>query len=827
MVQLIWFIVFFIISYYTSSQMMKNKQKRDPLSEQDVSLPQVDEGTAQAVLHGDCWTAGWTVLGWGNLRNRGIKSHDQIAWYEYSMSLLIGLWRGPVNRVRYITANEIYIFTGQLSQSVDTQISAINAFGGEQKQGGYAGRFMVRFGEPTQMPIAAAETALGHPLPAFRGRTYAFFDGVVAANSLSPYPWVVRGDRTTKGWANDDCWYPETCEIQLENPHDDFGIAGDYVANELARHIYAKNFVHALYEAYTDPVWGKGKSRDLLDDGVWRAAALTAKNEGFGICANWQISDDVDSFIQSICDHGGAGIYASISNNKIAIKLFRDDYNPLSLRTYKPGSGLVSIDEINESALSEAVSEIIVKWKDPLTNQERSTRQQNLGLLQAAPVISKTVNYPYIPTVELANRVAARDLRAQGLGTRRYTLTLDRSGATLEPGMVIAISSPAHGVLRDILRIIDIDYGSSDDGHVKVTAAQDVFGLPATSYALPQGATWQPPANQPGVITDFLVFEQTYRDLVLHLGQPTVDALPAGSGYISTVAVKPTAACTYYALQSRRTSDAAYVRSPNQGPFTERGVVSAAIQTRKPVTVTLGDIDTSRIAVGSVALWDTEIVQVTSITDQTLGLSRGCLDTVPVWHEVGSLLWFYDGETGDIDRSFGSETVQLQMIAFAGPTGIDPALAGEESFAVSGRIRLPYPPGKVYVGTFPFGEGGLASSGDTLSWVNRNRKTQGSTVYPHQADEVAPEAGTTHNVLIRDSAGTTVLEQYGLTDTSIALPSITGSDTWTIELWSTANALDSLQRHHFTVSYGDNLRVLDDSSMRVTDTQDNRITDGI
>ncbi len=827
MTQLIWFIVMFIISYYTSSQMMKNKQKRDPLSEQDVDLPQVDEGTAQAVLHGDCWTAGWTVLGWGNLRNKGISSHGQVAWYEYYMSLLIGLWRGPVNHVRYITANEIYILKTNVTLSQRILINAPDAFGGNTKQGGYQGYLDLRFGEASQMPNTSAGTALGHPLPAFRGRTYGFFDGLVAANSLSPYPWIVRGDRTTAGWANDDCWYPETCTIMLENQHDAFAMSPganqyDYAHNQIARNIYAKNFVHVLYEAYTDPVWGKGKDRSLLNDEIWRAAALTASREGFGICANWQISDDVDSFIQSICDHGGAGIYASIVDNKIAIKLFRDDYNPNTLRTYGPGTGLVSIDEINESALSEAVSEIIVKWKDPLTNQERSTRQQNLGLLQAAPVISKTVSYPFLPTIELANRVASRDLRAQGLGTRRYVLTLDRSGADLEPGMVIAITSPAHGVLRDILRIVDIDYGSSDDGHVKVTGVQDVFGLPATSYALPQGAGWTPPTNKPGVITDFLVFERTYRDLLVQLGQPTVDALPQGSGYISTVAVKPTEACTYYALQTKRVSDSAYILSPNQGPFTERGVASAAITTRLPFTVTLGDIDTTRIAIGSLCLWDQEILQVTSIVDQTVGLERGCLDTVPTLHDAGSSVWFYDNETGDVDRSFGAETVKLQMIAFAGTTGVDSSLVPVQNFPVSGRITLPYPPGNVLVGDYPFGEGGLASAGDTLSWVNRNRKTQGSTVYPHSAAGVDPEEGVTHNVLIRDGDGVTVFEQYQFTDTSIVLPDATGAFTWTVELWSTRGEFDSLQRHQFTLDYGNNLRVTDDNSFRVTDNNDNR-----
>lgn len=40
----------------------------------DMGIPQVDEGTAQAVFFGDCWTGDWMVLWTGNLRTSKIKS---------------------------------------------------------------------------------------------------------------------------------------------------------------------------------------------------------------------------------------------------------------------------------------------------------------------------------------------------------------------------------------------------------------------------------------------------------------------------------------------------------------------------------------------------------------------------------------------------------------------------------------------------------------------------------------------------------------------------------------------------------------------------------
>lgn len=41
----------------------------------DMGIPQVDEGTAQTVFFGDCWTGDWMVLWTGNLRTTKIKSN--------------------------------------------------------------------------------------------------------------------------------------------------------------------------------------------------------------------------------------------------------------------------------------------------------------------------------------------------------------------------------------------------------------------------------------------------------------------------------------------------------------------------------------------------------------------------------------------------------------------------------------------------------------------------------------------------------------------------------------------------------------------------------
>lgn len=40
----------------------------------DFNIPQIAEGTPQAVLFGDCWLESWQVLWYGNLRSEAITT---------------------------------------------------------------------------------------------------------------------------------------------------------------------------------------------------------------------------------------------------------------------------------------------------------------------------------------------------------------------------------------------------------------------------------------------------------------------------------------------------------------------------------------------------------------------------------------------------------------------------------------------------------------------------------------------------------------------------------------------------------------------------------
>lgn len=62
-------------SYFLNVALAPKAKNATPeaATEEDWEMPQPNEGTAQCVFFGDCWTEDWFVLAYGNYRYDAIK----------------------------------------------------------------------------------------------------------------------------------------------------------------------------------------------------------------------------------------------------------------------------------------------------------------------------------------------------------------------------------------------------------------------------------------------------------------------------------------------------------------------------------------------------------------------------------------------------------------------------------------------------------------------------------------------------------------------------------------------------------------------------------
>lgn len=753
--------------------------------------------------------------------------------YRYYMSLHMGISRGPIDEIVQLDVGNVRawplpdgdpeavgglmtIATGPNGSGVaqyedgthaivdaaqintiqgsgDYTIAAESIFGGDKKEGGIAGTLRVMMGHASQVVPAYIKTMMGGRVPDFRGVVTLFFDGLLT--SINPYPktWEWRVRRTESGW-DGSVWQPSLVTIWLRGGT-----------------IKAMNPAHILYEAFTNRDWGRGLSRDDIEDAVWLKSAETLYNERLGLCLRYNRQSELSEFIQNVLDHVGGSIYPDRSTGRLSFDLLRDNYNLDELPLYTYDSGLISLDDVETSGQDDLVNEVIVKWTDPISKSERAARVQNIALNQSMGASNSTSKtYAGISDVDLALRMCQRDLKANSNSVKRFTLALDRRAWQLAPGKAFRISVPDRGIFNAVLRAGKVSEAGGTDGRIRVDAVLDVFGLPAASFIAPQSNEWVNPSREALVADKRIVREVTYGELVTILDPANLDMLDSTAGGVVSIVGKPSSLSQGYDMEitpegssepnSGAGSFAPYVISANPIPL--QG-------TDTTISFTLSS-DIGLITVGTAVQIGDEIGRLVNIvvTDlaQTVTVARGCYDTVPLAHPAGTPIYFIRDAIGSDEREYASgEDVEVKILPFTSTSKLSSSLAPTDVVTIRGRQARPYPPADLKVNGTRYTSLPPQAVDLTITWVHRNRVVQQDQLVSHSEAGVSPEAGTTYTVRVYAGNTSTPVRTFaGITGTSVVYTTeMISADGVIPEAWfeieSQRSGLLSLNKYRFKV----------------------------
>jgi len=582
-----------------------------------------------------------------------------------------------------------------------------------------------------------------------------------------------------------------------------------FAANKGAQQIYAMNPSHIVFQCYTDPLWGRGLTWDDLDQNAFVYAANTLCNEGFGLALIWYRKEDIDVFIQKVCDLVGAVTYTDRETGLIVFKLVRNDYVLADVPLFTFETGLLSIDDDDSASSDNSYNEVIGTSRDPVSNIDFQVRAQNLASFQAKGDISSLdQDYKGIPTKGLLARVVTRDLRAMGSGLKKYSVTLDRRGWRVTPGSVIRITAPSRGLQDVVLRVGEIDDGNMVNGQIKLKCAIDVFGLPNVTYHEVVDNGWVAPSKVATPALDERLVEASYRDVYRMQGAAEAEAVDATTAYIGQLAVAPNATSMEYDLLTKAEGEASYV-DRGRGPFTGYATLAADIgplDTAVPLTALVMFNEDN---VGQGLLIGDELVRLDAL-DTAAGIAtiaRGTGDTIPRAHEAGDLLWTIDDDlVSDGQAYFAGETVNSLVLTRTSSDLLDPEQADVQEIELAGRPARPYPPAGVTVdGASVFGLTGEHPE-PALAWTERNRVTQHDVLIGYDEATVLGEIGQTYTVRIYDAKSgallRTVSDIAGTTWAYTAdLSAADGSPSRVrIELESARDGLASWQCYSFLVA---------------------------
>lgn len=589
---------------------------------------------------------------------------------------------------------------------------------------------------------------------------------------------------------------------------------------------YDMNPAHIIYQCLTDTAWGMGYPTGAIDNSSFTAAADALYAENFGLSMLWNQQDTIEAFISLVLDHIGGMLYVRPDTGAFALKLIRADYDRGTLPIYGV-TNLVSAEDYQRQAWGETVNEITVVYTDSNSGKNASvTIQDAANIMTQGAVVSQTRNYPGISVPALAQRVAQRDLNAASTPLARIKLTATRAAWDVFPGDVFRLNWPEYGIDDVVYRALNVNRGTLTDGQIIIDAVEDVFGLPSNTYLVDQPSEWEDPASDPAPAPYRMLLEAPYWDLVRNLSAADMDYVDSLSGYLETLAVRPSGDSINYTLTAR-TGTADYT-DRSTGNFCPSATISGAL-TKTTTSLTLANgVDLDLVEVGTYAVIENEYVLVSAIDPDagTATISRGVLDTVPVAHAASSRIWFADGWQGfDTTEAADGETVDVKLLPVTGRGELALADAPSNSITFDQRQYRPYPPGKVRFDTLEWPAIIDGSADVVLTWAHRDRTLQTAYIVEQDEASIGPEAGVTYSIEVADEALTVLHTATGISAATATVPaSALTPGLLRFRLWSVRGGLASWQMHEHWAIWGD-VRVTESGEARITEASEYRITE--
>lgn len=591
--------------------------------------------------------------------------------------------------------------------------------------------------------------------------------------------------------------------------------------------VVGMNPAHIIYQCLTDTAWGMGYPAGAVDGDSFTAAANALFAENFGLSLLWNRQDTVESFISLVLDHIGGMLYVRPDTGQFALKLIRADYVRETLPQYGP-TNLISAEDYQRQAWGETVNEITVVYTDHASGKEASlTIQDAANILTQGGIVSQTRNYNGIPWPPLAARVAQRDLNAASTPLARIRLTVTRAAWAVFPGDVFRLTWPEYGIDDVVYRALNVNLGTLTDGKIIIDAVEDVFGLPGNTYLVDQPSEWEDPTSAPAPAPYRALLEAPYWDLVRNLSAADMAYVDALSGYLETLATRPSNDATNYGIAAR-TGSADYTRRGN-GDFCPTATITGAL-TKTTTALTLANgVDLDLVEVGGYAVIDAEYVLVSALdaTAGTATISRGLLDTVPVAHADGARIWFADGWQGfDTTEAVDGETVDVKLLPLTGRGELAIADAPVNSITFDQRQYRPYPPAKVRFDSLEWPASVADAADVVLTWAHRDRTLQTAYLVTQDEASIGPEAGVTYSLEVADESLTVLHSATGISGTTATVPvSALTPGLLRFRLWSVRGGLSSWQVHEHWMDWATSARALEDGEARITEAGEYRITE--
>lgn len=567
------------------------------------------------------------------------------------------------------------------------------------------------------------------------------------------------------------------------------------------------NPAHIVRECLTNSEWGLGYA-DADIGASFTAAADTLYTEGFGLSLLWEQESSIYDFIALILRHIDAVCYVDPATGLFELKLIRGDYVVGLLPHFTAGE-IVSVESFVRPTPAEMVNTVTIRWVDRENHAQATTVHDVAGIEATGQQIASTIALPGIPTPELAQKVAMRELGQVSRPIAKATIIFTRAASGVRIGDAIRVTLPELQLSQAVMRVQGISYGTMADGRIRMELVEDAFALPAFAQVSIAASAWTSPHTTPVPAPSRVLLEAPYwvvaREIVGE-SETAAAELDAEGGFL-LAGIRAASADTV--------NFDAWVRPGGTGDFVERGtgdptptgLLQAAIdQAATSIALTsatrLEAVEVDGWAVLEPGTANEEIVAVKAIDADaaTVTIARGVLDTTPHAHAAGARIWFLDAGrfTGE-DQYLDGETLEVRCTPTTSRGTLGVAAAPTDAIVFASRQARPYPPGNVTIEGVAYPV--TVTAPFTVAWAHRDRLQQTAYLVEQSEASIGPEAGVTYALYVyNDDDDTLLYSTAGLTGVSHD-PPVSALANLRVELAAERNGIESWQRQVRTFAY--------------------------
>lgn len=549
------------------------------------------------------------------------------------------------------------------------------------------------------------------------------------------------------------------------------------------------NPAHIIRESLTNTLWGKGATTALMNDDSFRFCADTLYDEGMGMSIVWNDSTSIKEFIDNVLEHINGELYVDRITNLWTLKLIRDDYDTKTLqhlteRDYKKLT-------FERRTLAECVNQVTVTYYDLERAKDSTLTLQDIArIAQQGGVVAQDVEYTGFTNIDVASRVALRDLKT--LSSELATIEFDVPENVAEnwhKAYVFKLSNTCYGLYEAVFRVTEIKFGDGKNNTVSVTAVEDSFSSPMQAVV-----EYVPPVKNDTAAKDAIAiaFEVPYIELVEQYGQDEIDLKILNNPDLSFVGMAAVRPNNYHINASLYTDSGAGYAEEATLDFCPSATLKAAMGHLDTAFEVENVAEFANLAVGNRIQLDRELLAFVSFddTNNILTVKRGVFGTTVQKHSAATRLYGWDSYSGlDSTEYLNGETVTMKALTLTGSDILELSEATAHAITCSSRAMRPYVPANVQINGeyFP-----TEITGDLiLSWSHRNRTQQtGGTPLAWTEGSITLENGVTY-----------VIELYDANNALISSTDVGNVDTATLDYSAVATATCKLKLYAMRDGY--------------------------